>query len=57
MYHTLQALYYEEHRSNGIGAAIAEKALEVTERLLQEASSAQPVLVRSTSQEVMFVVV
>ena len=31
---------------------MAEKVLQVTERILQEASSAQPVLIRSISQEV-----
>lgn len=31
---------------------MAEKILEVTERVLQESSSAQPVLLRSTSSEV-----
>lgn len=47
-----QALYYEERAGNGIGAAVAEKILEVTERVMQESSSAQPVLLRSTSVEV-----
>ena len=31
---------------------MAENVLQVTERILQEASSAQPVLIRSISQEV-----
>ena len=48
----MQALYYEERAGNGIGAAVAEKILEVTERVMQESSSAQPVLLRSTSVEV-----
>lgn len=48
----MQALYYEERAGNGIGAAVAEKILEVTERVLQESSSAQPVLLRSASIEV-----
>ena len=48
----MQALYYEERAGNGIGAAVAEKILEVTERIMQESSSAQPVLLRSASVEV-----
>lgn len=50
--YTVQALYYEERAGNGIGAAVAEKILEVTERIMQESSSAQPVLLRSASVEV-----
>ena len=48
----LQSLYYEERSGNGIGAGVAESVLGVTERILQEASSSQKVLVRTISQEV-----
>ena len=41
----LQALHHEETQGTGIGAAVAETILEVTERILQEASSAQTVMV------------
>ena len=47
-----QALHYEELHLNGIGAAVAERVLEVTERIMQEASSSQPMLARTVSQEV-----
>ena len=46
-----QSLYYEEANSNGLGAAVAEKALKVAERFLQEASSETPVLARTSSQD------
>ncbi len=49
--YTLQSLHYEEANSTGIGAAVAEKALKVTERFLQEASSEAPVLVRTASHD------
>ena len=50
--HTLlQSLHYEEANSTGIGAAVAEKTLKVTERFLQEASSEAPVLVRTPSHD------
>ena len=48
----LQALHYEERSGNGIGASVAESVLRVTERILQEASSSQQVLVRTRSREV-----
>ncbi len=51
-YCLVQALHYEEQTSNGIGASVAESVLRVTERILQEASTSQPFLVRTTSQEV-----
>lgn len=47
-----QALHYEEQYASGIGARVAGRVLQVTERIMQETSSAQPVLVRSISQEV-----
>ena len=47
-----QALHYEERSGNGIGASVAERVLRVTERILQEASSSQQVLVRTRSREV-----
>ena len=47
-----QALHNEEHAGNGIGASVAESVLRVTERILQEASISQHVLVRTTSHEV-----
>ena len=46
-----QSLHYEEANSNGLGAAVAEKALKVAERFLQEASSKTPVLARTASQD------
>ncbi|XP_064395390.1 E3 ubiquitin-protein ligase UBR4-like isoform X5 [Halichondria panicea] len=45
------SLHYEEANSTGIGAAVAEKTLKVTERFLQEASSEAPVLVRTPSHD------
>lgn len=46
-----QSLHYEEMNATGIGAAVAEEALKVTERFLLEASSETRVLARATSQE------
>lgn len=48
----MQALHYEERSGNGIGASVAESVLRVTERILQEASGSQQVLVRTRSREV-----
>ena len=47
-----KALHFEEEAKNGMGAAVAEKVLQVTENILHEVSSTQQVLVRSISQEV-----
>lgn len=47
-----KALHFEEEVKNGMGAAVAEKVLQVTESILHEVSSTQQVLVRSISQEV-----
>jgi len=47
----LQALFYEQEYSNGIGAQIAEKVLLVMESVLQEASSSQQVIIRQASQD------
>lgn len=47
-----QALHYEQQETNGLGAAVAQQVLLVTEPVLQEMSSQQRVIVRSISEEV-----
>lgn len=46
------ALHYEQQKSDGLGAAIAQQVLSVTEAILQEASSQQSVVVRTVAEEV-----
>ena len=46
------ALHYEQQESNGIGAAVAQQVLSVTEPILLESSSQQRVIVRTISEEV-----
>ena len=43
---------YEDQYNTKLGAEVCESVLEVTEKILQEASSNQPVLSRSHSQAV-----
>ena len=43
---------YEDQYSTKLGAEVSEHMLQVTEKILQEASSNRPVLVRSMSQPV-----
>ena len=47
------SLQYEQLESNGIGAAVAQQVLSVTEPILQESSSQQRVIVRTISEEVL----
>ena len=51
-----KALYYEQHETNGLGAAVAQQVLSVTEPVLQEMSSQQRVIVRSISEEVCLII-
>ena len=48
------SLRYEQQESNGIGAAVAQQVLSVTEPILQESASQQRVIVRTISEEVSF---
>ena len=43
---------YEDQHNTKLGADVCEHVLEVTEKILQEASSNRPVLTRSLSQPV-----
>jgi E3 ubiquitin-protein ligase UBR4 len=44
------AVDYEDQHNTKLGAEVCERVLEVTEKILQEASSSRPVLTRSLSQ-------
>ena len=48
----MQAVDYEDQHNTKLGAEVCEHVLEVTEKILQEASSNRPVLSRSLSQPV-----